>query len=133
MKNLFKELLRNATRWFFDVRPLKGAGSIISVSLFFMFICFAIVGFRNSLFKTYFEVLVIFGLMIMFIYKADTMITNSNNGFFSVTLWLMVLLFIIGIVEEDYTLFLWSLNVLGVFIFLWVYYLIIKWWDNTKN
>jgi hypothetical protein len=93
---------RTFFQWFFDVRPIIGASNYLYINLFMIFIQLAIIGFQFGVIKTYFEIMVMFGLTIIMIRWLDIILSQSDNGFFSVFNWLSVFLFIIYIINKDY-------------------------------
>lgn len=93
-----KKIIEKIYNWLYkDVSIIAGINSMLLITLCIIFINFFIVGVHLSLFKTYFEILVIFGILIIIFCVTPTYF----KGFFAITNLLLLVGGIVWIINEN--------------------------------
>ncbi len=119
-----KNTLENIFDWFFDVNIIYGPGSTVYLFLYLTLMNFVFIGLRHELFKGYFEIIIIFAILLFYFEKADIRL-SSSQGYFLIINISIFLLWLIGLTTKNYNLYIFPLRYLGFFIGIHIFLIII--------
>jgi hypothetical protein len=105
-----------------DVYLISGLNSMILISLFVIFLALFIKGLQLHLLKTYFEILISFGMMIVLFCVVPTYF----KGFFVITNTLLLIGGLVWIVNNDGSMLLWAMRLNVIFLCVWLLVMIIN-------
>ena len=117
--------LENLFDWFFDVEIFYGLGSTVYLYLYLTLLNYVFLGLRLELIKGYFEIIIIFAVLLFYVERADIRL-SSSQGYFLIINISIFLLWLIGLTTKSYDLYLFPLRYLGFLIGIHIFLIIIN-------
>ncbi len=113
---------------FKDISIVQGLNSMLLIILLIIFIKFFLVGIEQELLKSFFEILVCFGIIIILL----SIVPVYTEGFFAITNILLLFGGVIYFVNDNYGLVKFSFRLSIVFSFCWFIFKITDYFGDRK-